>query len=285
MKIRILSSLAGLGVLAVALVFLDTVLFHILLFLICGVAILELMGAAGLQKFRGLAAISLLFCLVLMFQGMWPVQLHFARICLGYVAVLFLYQLAHHQTLRVEQLCYTVCMTILITMSFYCMVLIKNWVGAQLTVFYLFLALGSAWWADSGAYFVGTFFGKTKLCPTISPKKTVEGLIGGIITAVLGNLLICGIYLMISTRLVPLGYFTQQVTINFWGVVLLTPFLSVLGVLGDLSASVIKRQYDIKDFGNIMPGHGGVMDRFDSVLFIMPAIFIIFNILPLISVI
>lgn len=285
MKTRILSSLAGLGVLAVALILLDTILFQILLFFICALAILELLSAAGLQKFRGLVAICLLFCLALLFQGMWPVQIHFARICMVYISALFLYQLAHHQTLRVEQLCYTVCMTILITMSFYCMVLIKERVGAQLTVFYLFMALGSAWWSDSGAYFVGTFFGKTKLCPGISPKKTVEGLVGGLVTAVLGNLLVCGIYLLISNWLVPLGYFTHHVAINLWSVVLLTPLLSVLGVLGDLSASVIKRQYDIKDFGNIMPGHGGIMDRFDSVLFIIPAIFMIFNILPLISVI
>ncbi len=285
MRTRILSSLVGLGILAVVLILLDTVFFNVILFFISAMAILELLGAAGLQKFRFLNAVSLLFCLALMFQGMWPVRVHFARICIVYVVALFLYQLARHDTLGIEQLCYAFCMTILITMSFYSMVLIKDIAGAQLAVFYLFLALGSAWWADSGAYFAGTFFGKTKLCPAISPKKTVEGLVGGIVTAVLGNLLICVLFQLVSTWLVPVGYFTRPVDIHISWVLLLTPPLSLLGVLGDLSASIIKRQYGIKDFGNIMPGHGGIMDRFDSVLFIIPAIFIIFNILPLISVI
>ena len=76
-----------------------------------------------------------------------------------------------------------------------------------------------------------------------------------------------------------------MVEVHLVRILLVTPVLSLLGVLGDLSASVIKRQNGIKDFGNIMPGHGGIMDRFDSVLFISPVMFLIFKFFPLISVI
>ena len=149
----------------------------------------------------------------------------------------------------------------------------------------MLLVFGSAWWADSGAYFVGTFFGKRKLCPAISPKKTVEGLIGGVVTAVLGNALVCVAFQLFCSWVVPWGYIRSAVTINSPAVMLVTPFATLLGVLGDLSASIIKRQCGIKDFGNIMPGHGGAMDRFDSVLFISPLFYFIFNIYPLISAI
>ncbi len=113
----------------------------------------------------------------------------------------------------------------------------------------------------------------------------MEGLIGGIVTAVIGNVLVCLVFQAFCNWVVPWGYIKNAVTISIPAVALVTPFATLLGVLGDLSASVIKRQYGIKDFGNIMPGHGGAMDRFDSVLFISPLFYFIFNILPLISAI
>ena len=285
MKVRIVSSLIGLCILGVALYFYDTLALSAFVFLLCALAIMELFHAAGLTKYRFLCVVSLLFCLALVFQNTRPVSLFFARIIFGFIVALFLYQLYRHETLRIEQTCYAFFMTILVSMSFYCLILMKEIAGAQVGVFYLFLALGSAWWADSGAFFVGTFLGKHKLCPTVSPKKTVEGLVGGILTAMLGNLLVCVLYESISMALVPTGYFIHHVSVNIPMVLILTPVLSLLGVLGDLSASVIKRQYGVKDFGHIMPGHGGIMDRFDSVLFITPAIFMILNIFPLVSVI
>ena len=180
---------------------------------------------------------------------------------------------------------YSFLMSILLAVSFYCLILLKEQTGPQMGMFYMLLIFGSAWWADSGAYFVGTFLGKHKLCPRISPKKTVEGLIGGIVTAVIGNVLVCLVFQAFCNWVVPWGYIKNAVTISIPAVALVTPFATLLGVLGDLSASVIKRQYGIKDFGNIMPGHGGAMDRFDSVLFISPLFYFIFNILPLISAI
>ena len=129
---------------------------------------------------------------------------------------------------------------------------------------YLILALGGAWIADSGAYFIGTFFGKQKLCPAISPKKTIAGFVGGIVSNIVFFILFCAVYLVIMTKK------GVAVHMNWFTVVMLAMVTAVLGTLGDLAASTLKRQLGIKDFGNIMPGHGGMLDRFDSVLLVLP---------------
>ncbi len=127
-----------------------------------------------------------------------------------------------------------------------------------------------AWFGDSGAYFVGTFFGKHKLCPKISPKKTVEGFIGGIVTVGVVVAVQCLVYNLVLPT---------DVKMNYAVLIPVGMVASGIGVLGDLSASVIKRQYDVKDFGNLMPGHGGVLDRFDSVLFVAPFLYVVFKFL------
>ena len=129
------------------------------------------------------------------------------------------------------------------------------------------LCLAGAWLGDSGAYFVGTFWKfweKHKLCPEISPKKTWEGAVGGVLTVGLVFALYAFGYQIVQ------GYRGYNFEVNYLYLVIMGFICGVLGIIGDLSASLIKRQYGIKDFGNIMPGHGGLMDRFDSVLFVAP---------------
>ncbi len=121
----------------------------------------------------------------------------------------------------------------------------------------IWLIFITAWGTDTCAYFAGNFFGKRKLCPEISPKKTVEGAIGGI----LGTMIIAGIF----------GYF--MIKEHMTAVILIGFFGSIFSMLGDLTASVIKRRVGIKDFGNLIPGHGGILDRFDSILFTAPVIY------------
>lgn len=130
--------------------------------------------------------------------------------------------------------------------------------------FYLmFLGLSCAWITDMFAYFVGRKLGKHKMSPKISPKKSIEGAVGGILITIVFNL----IALIIFTR-----YFDKPI-MPYWAIVPITIALSIIGMLGDLSASVIKRNYGVKDFSNFMPGHGGVMDRFDSCIFVFPALY------------
>ncbi|MDR0223200.1 MAG: phosphatidate cytidylyltransferase [Oscillospiraceae bacterium] len=133
-------------------------------------------------------------------------------------------------------------------------------------------ALTITWISDAGAYFTGTLLGKHKMAPDISPKKTWEGFFGGIITAaVFGVLLGKGYELW---EFVFTGGNTFSTDVIFLSA--LAVCCSLLGVLGDLSASLIKRECSVKDFGNIMPGHGGVLDRFDSVLFVAPLVYLVF---------
>lgn len=122
-----------------------------------------------------------------------------------------------------------------------------------------------AWMTDTGAYFAGRAFGKHKLMPRVSPKKTIEGAIGGIISSAVS----CVVYGLILSAL------KIQIPVGFLHLALIGAFTSAFSQLGDLVASAVKRDSGVKDFGNILPGHGGFMDRFDSVVYITPVIFYI----------
>lgn len=134
----------------------------------------------------------------------------------------------------------------------------------QYGLYFVWLIFICAWASDTGAYFVGVNFGKHKLIPTLSPNKTIEGTVGGIITA--GLLALA--YGFILSRFYGL---TQNI---IWLLAIIGVIGSVLSQLGDLTASAIKRYTGIKDFGSLLPGHGGIMDRFDSVLFTAPAVYL-----------
>lgn len=136
--------------------------------------------------------------------------------------------------------------------------------------FIIFMALLSAWLNDAFAYFVGRKFGKHKLAPNISPKKSVEGAIGGIVITMLFNLAFFFIFDY---------FFFKNDTIKWWMIPATSMFLSAISIGGDLSASVIKRNFGEKDFGTIFPGHGGIMDRFDSYSFVMPMLYAIISLI------
>ena len=128
---------------------------------------------------------------------------------------------------------------------------------------YLFILLFvCSWIADTFAYFTGVTFGKHKLVPHLSPKKSVEGAIGGITGAALVGLLY--------------GFILHKAL----GIKAMIPFLVIsavgafISIFGDLAASAIKRNYDVKDYSNLIPGHGGILDRFDSMIFVAPIVYI-----------
>lgn len=132
----------------------------------------------------------------------------------------------------------------------------------QFGIYLIFYGLICALATDSGAQLAGMAFGKHKMSPNISPKKTVEGAIGGLIFSLILN----AVAMILYNRLADFKMDEFAVT------VLLAACLPVsfLGMMGDLSASVLKRNFGVKDFGKIFPGHGGVMDRFDSSMFTLP---------------
>lgn len=127
----------------------------------------------------------------------------------------------------------------------------------------LYGAIG-AFATDVFAYLIGRKFGKNKLCPDISPNKTVEGSIGGLI----GTIIVTITYTLIINYIFKTNY-------NIYYSVLVGIISSIAGQLGDLTASAIKRYTKIKDFGKLIPGHGGILDRFDSIIFVMPVIYLL----------
>lgn len=130
--------------------------------------------------------------------------------------------------------------------------IVNNKVGGQYLVWLIFLG---SWIADTTAYYCGKYLGKRKLCPEVSPKKTIAGSVGGFLGSTIG----CGIYGMI------IGFNVPEVQIiHFF---LIGGLCGIMGQLGDLVASSIKRYVGIKDYSNLIPGHGGILDRFDSILF------------------
>lgn len=137
----------------------------------------------------------------------------------------------------------------------------------QFGVYLIFFVLISALATDTGAQLTGMAIGKHKMAPNISPKKTVEGAIGGLIFSFILNAVALVIYNKVAN--VPLDPTMATVIL-----VSCVP-ISFMGMMGDLSASVLKRNFDVKDFGRIFPGHGGIMDRMDSSLFTLPCALIV----------
>lgn len=137
--------------------------------------------------------------------------------------------------------------------SFLCQV-----INNQSGIYYLLLLLNFSSVCDMGAYFTGVTIGKHKLCPNISPKKTVEGAIGGIVSSMVVTVILTICFN--KAMLVP---------------IIFTIPLCILGMIGDLFASSIKRSVGLKDYGALIPGHGGIMDRMDSIIMIAPAVYLL----------
>ena len=136
----------------------------------------------------------------------------------------------------------------------------QNFISARSAGFEVLLfALFIVWATDIGAYLFGRRFGRHKLMPDVSPNKTIEGALGGILSAVV----VAALFLVFTANK---GLFPYQMPV----MLVLTVLFSIVGQFGDLVESSIKRHYGVKDSGNILPGHGGILDRFDSLLFVFP---------------
>ena len=137
--------------------------------------------------------------------------------------------------------------------------------------YFVWLIFICAWACDTFAYFTGVLIGKHKLTPILSPKKTVEGAIGGVI----GAMLVAVVYGYFASRFTVID---DDINLVFFCAVV-AGFGSIFAQLGDLTASAIKRHTGIKDYGKIIPGHGGIIDRFDSVMFTAPIVYAVMRLL------
>ncbi|NLJ16687.1 MAG: phosphatidate cytidylyltransferase [Clostridiales bacterium] len=262
----------ALGLFGILCLYLDNFFIYLAIVIVISVlATYELFFATKYLKNKLLSFVSLVFVMLTPIIYNSPIKEYYREIYLGYILILFVIMLFKHERIKFEQLALVAFIAFAIPMSMSCNLGIRfdNFNEKSIHgLFFLFVALISAFIGDTGAYFVGTFFGKHKLAPKISPNKTIEGFFGGILTVGVVTFLYSYSYQLYLDKLYP-----EQYEVNLILITLMSIVAATLGVLGDLSASLIKRECSVKDFGNIMPGHGGILDRFDSLMFISPFVY------------
>ena len=270
MKTRIITGVifAAFGIPVILLS--DTWLFPVAIALFTLLSVVEILRVFGLNKSFIVAIPSYILAVLLpffaykSFEGFFagifgmPGSFSYMMFCALVFFVYLLYMAFASVLMRgklsVNDIAMAFMAVVYLLTSFVSYVLLRN---IEHSGFYLFImVLVISWGCDISAYFIGTLVGKHKLIPEVSPKKTVEGAIGGIICSA-GLTMLFGFLVSLFDK----GVEPQYLTLAIIGLV-----LSVVSQFGDLWASIIKRQYGVKDFGNFFPGHGGALDRFDSVL-------------------
>lgn len=249
-------------------------------YVICGAVVLvsliglsEFYGAVGLADKKPLTAIGYTSALVIpIFMYFKPYAAEYSALgerlpayLLVYLFILALFavMLIFHKNVSISDASLTMFSTVYIPYLLSHIILVRESQNGEYLIWLIFIG---AFLADTGAYFVGIFFGRHKLCPEISPKKTVEGAFGG----VLGGVVFYIVYGLILK-------YAFNFSVRFASLALMGVIISVISEIGDLSASIIKRHYGIKDYGTLFPGHGGILDRCDSVIMVAPAVYLLLN--------
>ncbi len=236
-------------------------------------AVFEVLSAAKYTRYRSITVLSLLFSALLPLFFCYDELRNYAiPVAFVFLIILCGATLMRHKEIKFDELGFIAFISICIpfaisTLAFFYF----QW--REHAIFLVVYTLVTAWVADGGAYFIGTAFGKHKLCPEISPKKTWEGFFGGLVTTVIFSVILGFGYELIDELMTGEKHFTVNISLLVMAAVVST----FLGLMGDLIASLLKRQCGVKDFGEIFPGHGGIMDRFDSVLFVAPFIYLLFK--------
>ena len=238
------------------------------------VAAISFLGVIEIVKALGLSQKLVLLLPSLAFAAITPflpgTYWHSAAYYI-YTVVLFSSLIFYHDSVTFRETGVIYSMTMLIPTALETLLSIRSCGGSH-GMFYVIITVFAAWAADVGAFVAGTLWGKHKLCPSISPKKTVEGFIGGFVL---------NIAAMLAFGFVFERFYGGTVPVNYLSLALIGLFSAGLSVVGDLSFSLIKRSCHIKDFSNILPGHGGILDRFDSVIFVAPFVLLLVQQFPI----
>lgn len=279
MKKRIITALIGLPILGVILFFYQTYVLNAALSIICGIAVYELLNSTKFVTQKGILILSILFGMYIPFAKVPVLERYFLLIVMGYLALMLIILFAKHQTVSFQQVAVGFAGSLLVPYGLSSIIYLRDLqIEPKMELYYILLILSCAWVSDIGAYFIGLTFGHHKLCPTISPKKTVEGAFGGLFFCVVMNIAITYVYCDI------IGRSGVETEVHLLSLILISLAASLVGIAGDLTCSIIKRQAGIKDFGTIIPGHGGVLDRFDSILLIAPFLYVILQIFAVVTV-
>lgn len=265
---RVLTTIIGLPIIIAILVLADTLLIDIIVSIVACIAIYEYTKAASKEAkviawIPYLLAIGICFLHTSMFEN---VVEYISLIGIPLILmILFLHVIISNMKITFKDISYTLIGTLYIIGFIIFIPLtfgLKGEISGKVLIWYIFI---SAWATDIFAYLIGKHFGKHKFSK-VSPNKTIEGCVAGIIATMIISLIFT--------------YFINQYMayeISYLLVSVMSIILSVAGQIGDFSASVIKRHFEIKDYSNLFPGHGGMLDRIDSLMFIAPFAYFIFK--------
>ena len=282
MKKRVITAVVLLAVLALVVWQINTPLFVAVIAFLSAVAANEIMKCANVKnKFIVIAGTA--FAAAVPFFGSEKVLMPFIEseywgnviyavpnvaFVILLVLVFLLAMLKGYAHTKFEDVAISVFASVLVPYGFSVFVRLRDmFENEQFGIYLIFFGLICALGTDSGAQLGGMAFGKHKMSPNISPKKTVEGAICGVIFALILNAIAAVLYNVFAEVKLE----TSQMII----LLVCSLPISFMGMMGDLSASVLKRNFGVKDFGKIFPGHGGVMDRFDSSLFTIPLAYVV----------
>ena len=257
------------------LIFSKYIIFALLMSFLTVFALFEMYRAIGIEKKLVITAPTYVMGFAFPLVSYFLAEAHTFGILLLFAAALFIYLMYvftvavfNKGAIRFEEISVAFVISCYVIYSF-SSISIMRYMHSEAGLFYIILMLVCAWGSDVFAYFTGRFFGKHKLIPEVSPKKTVEGAIGGIVCAG-GLAMLYGLIVSSLTELTP----------NYLVLALCGVILAAFSQIGDLIASLLKREHGIKDYGRIFPGHGGVMDRFDSILAIATVLMAICLVFP-----
>lgn len=238
--------------------------------LISACALYEAMVVTKYIESKFLIVISMLFAFGIPFIHLLPEFLHSAVTFSIFVftVIVFATFLIFYKVFSFERLAVIFLLSLIIPLFYTTLVYSRALPYGLYNLIFIFIV---SWLTDTGGFLFGKLFGRHKMCPVISPKKTVEGAIGGIVSS--AAICLCFMYIV--------DIFDPSVSVNYIVACICAVIGSVFAIFGDLSASLIKRNFNVKDFGNVIPGHGGIMDRFDSVLFVAPALYLAFEAFPI----
>ncbi|MCQ4021865.1 MULTISPECIES: CDP-archaeol synthase [unclassified Ruminococcus] len=271
MKTRIISGVTGSAIVAAMLIAAQyaPIMYNILVALVALVCVTEIFSARGLTQKPQIIIPSAVFAAlmpILFTLGYWHI------LAIAYVFAMFIMLLAFSDSIKFDEIAFAFTTTTVITVGMGTIVFMcdKN---TENSLFYIMMSLAIPWVADAGAYFAGSLLGKHKLCPKISPKKTVEGAVGGLLAGVLGAVIFAVVFQCIG--------FKNGEQVQYLSLVIMALLGGVVSIIGDLSFSAIKRSCHVKDYGSVIPGHGGILDRCDSVIFTAPFLMLFIEYFPI----
>lgn len=258
MKQRILTAILAL-IIFVPFVLYGSWPFILFVYLLASIGLRELllMGEKANNIFLSIISYLTLWVILLPFNSFKLFTIEFTKIevIIIFVMLLLFYTVLTKNKFNFTDAGFVLLSTIYVGIGFYFLILTRI-EGLNFVLFTLF----SIWATDTGAYFVGRSLGKRKLWPEISPNKTIEGAIGGILSAVIVGLIF---------------YFVYPFEQTVFYIIIVIISISAIGQIGDLAASAYKRHYHVKDSGKLLPGHGGILDRMDSLIFVLPFLYVL----------